>query len=60
MFGELKKLDEKEPVNVRMPKYIRDKAKALAKQESDDNKIHISESEIYRRIIVAFFSQNRL
>lgn len=52
--------DEKSNINVRIPKSIREKVKKIAEDESKNRKRNISESEIYRRIISDFFSQNRL
>jgi hypothetical protein len=50
------KLKERmEPVGLRLPHYIREKAKDMAQQQSS-SRIKIHESDVYREIILNFFS----
>jgi len=51
--------EEKSTAYIRMPSWIRDEAKAIAKAKSTPKK-RITESDVYRTILSDFFSQNRL
>lgn len=54
-----KRQQQKSPVSFRLPNQIREKAKKLAAEQSSGD-VHISESDVYRKIVVSFFSDQCL
>lgn len=46
-----------EQVNVRLPKALREKAKAMAKEQSKEG-VRFRESDVYRTAITLFFERN--
>lgn len=56
---EIKRSKKKVLVSVRIPVETRDRARAMAESQSGDD-IQVTESDVYRHIIVDYFSHERL
>lgn len=56
---KLKKNQRKTIVSIRLPSEIREWAQSMAHTQSTDD-VRITESDVYREIIVSYFSQQRI
>lgn len=56
---KLKKQSKKTPVTFRLPDEVREWAKNVARGQSTTD-VQLKENDVYRAIIVSYFSQERL